>query len=141
VKSSASVVEIYPRYRKMTCYNCGESGHFIGICDKSKICFICVIPGHYMLNWNKPQLMAAYLGNAGSALGFFHFDLPEVETTRWLNISNYGVMNIKIGWITLAKLEHELSEIFCKNWPWQIHGLTPIKFLVRSPPPLEGLKI
>jgi hypothetical protein len=47
---------IDPRYRRMTCYNYGEPGHFIGICDKSKVYFICAIPRHYMndcLNWKK----------------------------------------------------------------------------------------
>jgi hypothetical protein len=138
VKSSTSVVEIDPRYRKLTCYNCGEPGHFIGICEKPKICFICAIPGHNMSDcpsWKKPQLMAAFLGNVGSGLGFYHIELPDVETTRWLNISNCGVVNIKRGQITLAELEQELSEIFCKKWPWQIRELTHAKFLERSPPP------
>jgi hypothetical protein len=40
--------EIDPRYRNLTCYNCGKPGHFVGICAKPKICFICATPGHYM---------------------------------------------------------------------------------------------
>jgi hypothetical protein len=50
------VVVIDPRYRGMACYNCGEPGHFVGICSKSKICFICAMLGHYMVDcsqWKK----------------------------------------------------------------------------------------
>jgi hypothetical protein len=35
---------IDPRYKAMTCHNCGEPGHFMGICDKPKVCFNCAIP-------------------------------------------------------------------------------------------------
>jgi hypothetical protein len=28
--------------------DCGESGYFVGICSKLKICFICVVYGYYM---------------------------------------------------------------------------------------------
>jgi hypothetical protein len=41
---------------------------------------------------------------------------------------------VKSGSITMAELEKELSEIFCKKWPWQIRELTPSKFLVSFPP-------
>jgi hypothetical protein len=34
----------------------------------------------------------------------------------------------------MSELEGELSEIFCKEWPWQIRELTPARFLVRFPP-------
>jgi hypothetical protein len=39
---------IDPGYHDLVCYNCGEPGHFVGICSKPKICFICGIPGHHM---------------------------------------------------------------------------------------------
>jgi hypothetical protein len=76
---------IDPRYRHLTCYNCGEPRHFVGICDKHKLCFICAIPGHYMIacpRWKETQQTATYFGSAGAGLGFFHIDLPRVETTR-----------------------------------------------------------
>jgi hypothetical protein len=28
---------IDPRYRAMTCYNCGELDHFVGICSRPKV--------------------------------------------------------------------------------------------------------
>jgi hypothetical protein len=112
-------------------------GVIVGICDKPKVCFICAILGHYMSdcrNWKKPQPMAAYMGSASSSLGFYHIDLPKVETTRWLNITNCGAVIIKKGDISLAELERELSEIFCKNWTWQIREITTCKFLMKFPP-------
>jgi hypothetical protein len=73
------VAAIDPRYRLMACYNCGEPGHYVGICSKPKIYFICAIPGHYMSvcpMWEKNQPMASYMGSAGSGMGFYHIDLP-----------------------------------------------------------------
>jgi hypothetical protein len=131
------VAEIDPRYRSMNCYNCGEPSHFMGTYRKPKICFICAILGHYMSvcpMWKKNQHVANYIGSACSGLGFYHIDLPKVETTRWLNISNCGVVTIKKGEITMLELEKESSNIFCKEWPWQVRKLTPVKFLVRFPP-------
>jgi hypothetical protein len=52
---------------------------------------------------------------AGSGLVFFHIELPQAETTRWLNISNCGVVVIRKGDITLSELEKEPSNIFCKD--------------------------
>jgi hypothetical protein len=125
------------RYRYLTCYNCGEPCHFIGICTKPKICFICTIPWHYMTNcqfWKKSQHTTTYLGNAGLGLGFYQIDLPEVETTRWLNLTNCGIVMVKKGEVSLSELENELLDIFCKEWPWQIREITPCKYLVRFPP-------
>jgi hypothetical protein len=119
VRTSDPTMEIDPRYKHLTCYNCEEPGHFVGICDKPKICFICAIPGHYMIecpSWKKNQSMAAYFRIAGKGLGFYHVELPEFETTRWLDISNCGIVVIKKGAISLTKLEGELSGIFCKEW-------------------------
>jgi hypothetical protein len=101
------------------------------------MCFICAIPGHYMTDCpqrKKSQPLASFFGSAGSGLGFYHIDLPEVETTRWLNLNNYGVMVVRKGEISMSELEKELSEIFCKDWPWQIREIIPCKFLIRFPP-------
>jgi hypothetical protein len=87
---------IDPRYKSMACYNCGEPGHFVGICKKPKVCFICAVLGHYM--------------------------------------TNCGVVVISKGEISLAELEKELSDIFYKDWSWQVRELTPVQFLVRFPP-------
>jgi hypothetical protein len=126
-----------PIQRALTCYNCGEPDQFVGICKKPKVCFICSIPGHYVtecLEWRKPQPIASYMGSSSSGIGFYHVDLPDCENTGWLNISNCVVVMIRKGDISLAELERELSEIFCKEWPWQVIELMPNRFLVRFPP-------
>jgi hypothetical protein len=121
----------------MTCYNYGEPGHFVGICSKPKLCFISAVPKHCMTDcpfWKSTQLATSYVWSDSSGLGFYHITLPEAETTRLLNISNFGVVLIKKGDISLSELEKELSDIFCKNWSWQIRVLNPSKLLVRFPP-------
>jgi hypothetical protein len=95
------------------------------------------MPGHYMTvcpNWKKSLPVAAYMGNAGNGLGFYHIELPDMETTSWHNITNCGIVNIKTSCIFMSELEKELSEIFSKDWPWQIRELTPNMFLVRFLP-------
>jgi len=66
-------------------------------------------------------------------LGFYHFEVPDVESTQWLNLTNCGVVRVIAGEISLAELELELSEIYCKVWPWQIRELEKGNFLVRFP--------
>lgn len=117
-----------PRYRKMTCYNCGEPGHFVGNCMRPKICFICGVAGHHMNacpSWKADHPIAAYVGSSSHGLGFYHVEIPSVESTQWLNLTNCGVVRVKTGNITLSELEAELSEIYCKEWPWQIRELEP----------------
>jgi hypothetical protein len=35
--------------------------------------------------------VATYISSVGTRLGFYHIELPELESTRWLNINNCGV--------------------------------------------------
>jgi hypothetical protein len=106
------------RYRALTCYNCREPSHFVGIYNKPKVCFICIVPGHYMNVcplWKKEWPVGAYMGSAGQGLGFYHIELPKLETTRWLNINNCGVVAVNQWQIAMQELERELSYIFCKD--------------------------
>lgn len=109
----------------------------MGNCAKPKVCFICAVPGHHMNAcpmWKDDHPVAAYVGSANLGLGFYHIEIPSVESTQWLNLNNCGVVRVKSGQISLAELEVELSEIYCRDWPWQIRELEPGKFLVRFPP-------
>jgi hypothetical protein len=85
------------------------------------------------LAWKADHPIAAYVGSSSHGLGFYHVEIPSMESTQWLNLTNCGVVRIKTGQITLTELEAELSEIYCKEWPWQIRELEPGKFLVRFP--------
>jgi len=84
--------------------------------------------------WKRDHPIAAYVGSASLGLGFYHLEIPDIESTQWLNLTNCGVVRIKSGSITLAELEGELFEIFSKDWPWQIRELEAGNFLVRFPP-------
>ena len=109
----------------------------MGNCSKPKNCFICGIAGHHMSAcpaWKRDHPIAAYVGSASLGLGFYHLEIPDIESTQWLNLTNCGVVQIKSGSITLAELEGELFEIFSKDWPWQIRELEAGNFLVRFPP-------
>lgn len=57
------------------------------------------------------------MGRASLGLGFYHLEIPDVKSTKWLNLTNCGVVRVKTGSITLAELECELSEIYSKEWP------------------------
>jgi hypothetical protein len=65
--------------------------------------------------WKSAQPVATYMGSVGKGLGFYHIELPESETTRWLSIANCGVVVIRKGEISMQELEKELSEIFYKK--------------------------
>jgi hypothetical protein len=80
--------------------------------------------------------MATFFGSAAQGLGFFHVSVPTASETAWLNFSNFGIVNIRSGSITLTALESKLSEFFCKikQWPWQIREIDENNFLVRFPP-------
>lgn len=121
----------------MTCYNYGEPGHFVGNCTRPKICFMCGIPCHHMNAcpaWKRDHPVAAYVGSASQGLGFYHLEVPDVESTQWLNMTNCSVVRVKAGVISLVELEVELLEIYSKDWPWQIRELEKGSFLVRFPP-------
>jgi len=62
-------------------------------------------------------LETLYLRNKGHKIEFYHLEVPNVESTQWLNLTNCGVVTVKTGQISLAELEVELSEIYSKDWP------------------------
>ena len=128
---------IDPRYRTLTCFNCGEPGHFVGNCGKPRVCFMCAILGHHMdacPKWSQPHPAAVFYGSASRGLGFYHVNVSEEGPIQWLNLTNCGVERVISGQITANELEKELAEIFCKEWPWQIRELETGQFLVRFPP-------
>jgi hypothetical protein len=47
------------------------------------------------------QPVATYIGSAGSGLGFYHLELPQLESTKWLNIKNCGMVVIRKGEISM----------------------------------------
>lgn len=93
--------------------------------------------GHHMNScpkWKEQQPAAEYLGSAGQGQGFYHIEVPNCENNHWLNMKNCGIVQVKEGEIGIEKMEKELSEIYCKEWSWQIRQLDQKRFLVRFPP-------
>lgn len=70
------------------------------------------------LVWKQEHLIVAYVGSVSLGLGFYHLEVRDVEFTQWLNLTNCGMVKVKYGYVTMAKLESELSKIYCREWPW-----------------------
>jgi hypothetical protein len=126
-----------PKFRNVTCYNCGELGHYVGLCTRVKRCFICSKTGHHMDNclmWYSLLPTAQYWGSANPGLGFFHVEVEGPEAVQWLNMDNVGVVVVKEGEISAEELEKNFNDMWKVNWFWQIRQIGPKKFLVRFPP-------
>jgi hypothetical protein len=66
-----------PKYKDVICFNCGEPGHYVGLCSRFKRCFMCGKTGHHMDNcsmWYGPMPTAQFWGSA-KRLGFFHIEV------------------------------------------------------------------
>jgi hypothetical protein len=37
-----------PKFKNVICFNCGEPGHYVGLCTRLKRCFMCGRSGHHM---------------------------------------------------------------------------------------------
>jgi hypothetical protein len=112
-----------PKFKNVTCYNCGELGHYVGLCTRIKRCFICSKTGHHMdtcLMWYSLLPTAQYLGSANPGLGFFHVEVEGPEVVQWLNMDNVGVVVVKEGEISAEELEKCFNEMWKVNWFWQI---------------------
>ncbi|KAK1697468.1 hypothetical protein QYE76_014165 [Lolium multiflorum] len=126
-----------PKFNNMTCYNCGELGHYVGLCTRIKRCFICSKTGHHMDNylmWYSLLPTAQYWGSANPSLGFFHVEVEGPEAVQWLNMDNVGVVVVKDGEISAEELEKCFNYMWKVNWYWQIRQVGPKRFLVRFPP-------
>ncbi|KAM0862675.1 hypothetical protein ACQ4PT_045111 [Festuca glaucescens] len=126
-----------PKFKNVICYNCGEPGHYVGLCTRIKRCFICSRTGHHMDSchmWYTPLPTAKYWGSANPGLGFFHVEVEGPEAVQWLNMDNVGVVVIKEGEISANELEQNFNEMWKVNWFWQIRQIDSKKFLVSFPP-------
>jgi hypothetical protein len=99
---------LYPKFINVTFYNCGELGHYVGLCTRIKTCFICSKTGHHMDNclmWYSLLPTAQYWGSVNPGLGFFHVEVQGPEAVQWLNMNNVGVVVVKEGDISVEELE------------------------------------
>jgi hypothetical protein len=99
--SSSHVLD--QKFKDVAFFNCGERGHYVGLCTMAKICFICGKAGHHMDNcaaWYAPMPTAEYWGSANQGLGFFHVDVEGLAAVQWLNMDNVGIVVVNEGEIS-----------------------------------------
>jgi hypothetical protein len=110
-----------PKFKNVICYNCGEPGHYVGLCTRQKRCFICSKHGHHMDNcpmWYSQMPTAQYWGSANSCLGFFHVEVEGPAAVQWLNMDNVGIVVVNEGEISEQELEQNFNEMWKVKWFW-----------------------
>jgi hypothetical protein len=58
-----------PKFKDVVCLNCGELGHYVGLCSRLKRCFMCGKTGHYMDAcplWYSSMPTAQFWGSANT---------------------------------------------------------------------------
>jgi hypothetical protein len=46
--SLSSGLVLDPKFKDVICFNCGEPGHYVGLCTRLKRCFMCGRTEHHM---------------------------------------------------------------------------------------------
>ncbi|KQK18090.1 hypothetical protein BRADI_1g38683v3 [Brachypodium distachyon] len=126
-----------PRYKDLICFNCGGPGHYVNNCARPKLCFMCGNVGHHMDNclaWGREIPMAQFIGSANNGLGFVHVNVDEKASTKWLNMSNCGIIAVTHGSISVKELGECMEATWDSSWPWQVRQLEEKSFLLRFPP-------
>jgi hypothetical protein len=106
------------KFKDVVCFDCGEPGHYVGLCTRAKRCFICGRPGHHMDNcaaWYAPMPTAKCWGSANQGLGFFHIDVEGPAAVQWLNMDNVGIVVVNEGEISEKELEQNFNEMWKVN--------------------------
>jgi hypothetical protein len=95
-----------PKYKDVACFNCGELGHYVGLCSRLKRCFICGKTGHYM-----------------DACPLWYGSMP---TAQFWGSANIGLVFSMLKW---------KGQLLFSGWIWTIWGLWWLmrgKFLRRN---------
>jgi hypothetical protein len=105
---------------KISCFNCGEWGHFSTDCKAPRLCFICQTTTHVGRDcpeWLKPLEPAQYLGSATQGLGFFHVEVQDEENRKgYLKfIDNCAVLTIEEGEVEPEEIMENLQNLFDKK--------------------------
>ncbi|TVU33219.1 hypothetical protein EJB05_25009, partial [Eragrostis curvula] len=128
-----------PKPAGISCQNCGEGGHFSSACPRDKLCYICRSHEHKAERcpeWEKPQKVAEYFGNANKGLGFYHVDTSRSKdrVSHWHAFDNCGVITVEEGDTDQEELVRNLQKLFDASWIWHLKQMDEYMFLVRFPP-------
>lgn len=126
---------------QVVCYNCGEVGHYVSVCSKPKVCFVCFKEDHIAEKcprWLEPEQVVQYMGSANKGSGFLHIDVAPLEERfkLWTGFDNCGVLTIEEGAMDQDTLLKHLRGLFDANWNWQLRSMDEYSYLVRFPPDL-----
>lgn len=82
----------------------------------------------------KPHISTRFVDSATPGLGFYHLDIPDVNSQHLDSLKNVSIVYIEFGDITKHELSKEFADIYQTNWPWPINALDEWTFLVKFPP-------
>ena len=120
--------------KKLTCFRCGEPGHFLVQCT-AELCDLCRKPKHtaadcpLMLG---PKPSVQIYGVCCSELMFF--ESPSAEPSAPIVETSFpGVVKVVHGPLTEAQIIQQLRELAPGNFQWSLLKLTDNSYKVDFP--------
>jgi hypothetical protein len=119
---------------KMTCYRCGDTGHFVAECT-TEMCDTCQKPKHESGECPEllgPMPVVTVYGVGSADLMFFESPVVETEVPA-PEVSLTGIVKVTHGTLTEAQIVQQLSELAPGNFQWVLVKLEGQTYKVDFP--------